>query len=230
MRKILVPLLIVILAFSCFALLAGQTFAQTTGPTTPSPTKPPLTIRWMRYQGAIKQWGSQSYQGSVTVNTKTGNAPPTVLRPRVTVDAFWSNEPPFPSTKPTGQGQFAFTHYSARLVTLTSIRKQDDMIINITGLWNVNKIKITTEFDKTGAPVKTVRDVTSIAKQAKGQLHITSDWKKFNIIIDGVDSLQGIQISKMTTNKVMSPFSFGAGPSASLKDLMQMTGSFRAMP
>ncbi len=177
MRKILVPLLIVILTFSCFALLAGQAFAQTTGSTTPSPTKPPLIFRWMRYQGAIKQWGSQSYQGSVTVNTKTGNAPPTVFRPWVTVDAFWSNEPPFPSTKPTGQGQFTFTHYSARLVTLTSIRKQDDMIVNITGIWNVSKIKITTEFDKTGAPVKTVRDVTSIAKQAKGQLHITPDWK-----------------------------------------------------
>jgi hypothetical protein len=230
MRKISVTLLIAILAVSCFASIIGQVLAQSTTPTPSSTTNTPPAIRWMRYHGAVTQWGNTEYKGSITVNAKTALAPTPMFRPWVTVDAFWSNEPPFPATKPTGQGQYTFTHYNARLIMLQSIRKQNDMILNVTGLWNVNKIKITTDFDQSGAPVKTVREVTSIVNQAKGQLHITPDWKKFEIIIDGVDPLQGIQRSMMASTKIINPFSFGAGPTPSVKDLMQVMGSFRAIP
>ena len=71
----------------------------------------------------------------ITVNTKTANAPPQAFKPWVTVDAFWSNQPPFPSTKPTGQGQCGFISYNAKLVTLLSIRKQDDFIVTRALSW-----------------------------------------------------------------------------------------------
>ena len=230
MRKMIVALLIVVLGSSCFGTLTGQALAQSsTDPTTTQTTPPPLIIRWMRYRGAVTQWGSESYKGFITVNAKTANVPPPIFKPWVTADAFWSTEPLFPSTKPTG-GQYVFTHYHARLVMLMSIRKQDDMIVNVTGLWNVNKVKTTTDFDEKGVPVKTVNEVTPIATQAMGQLHITSDWKKFSITIDGVDSLQGVEISMMTTTNAMNPFSYEGGPSASLRDLKQIVGCFRAMP
>ncbi|MCW3996766.1 MAG: hypothetical protein NWE98_11550 [Candidatus Bathyarchaeota archaeon] len=229
MRKTSVTLLVTILAASCFATLIGQTFAQSIDPPKSPMPSPPLTIRWMRYQGAITQWGSDPYRGSITVNAKTANAPPAVFKPWVTVGAFWSNQPHLPGSKPTGQGQYTFTCYDARLVRLTSIRKQEDMIVNITGLWNVNKVKVTTLFDQSGAPVNTVREVTPIVTQAAGQLHITTDWKKFTVEIEGVNALEGVEISMMTTTNIINPFSYSGAPQANVNDLEHVMGCFRAI-
>jgi hypothetical protein len=226
MRKIMVALLIVVLGSSCFGTLIGQALAQSS---TDSTTPPPLTVRWMRYRGAITQWGSEASKGSLVVNAKTANVPPEFFKPWVTVEAFWSNEPPFPATKPTG-GQYVFTHYHARLVMLISIRKQADMIVNVTGLWNVQKIVTTTDFDQNGVPIKTVNEVTPLATQTMGQLHITTDWKNFDITVNGVDPLQGIEISMMTTTNTMNPFSFEGAPKPTLPDLMRVVGCFRTVP
>jgi hypothetical protein len=226
MRKIMVALLIVVLGSSCFGTLIGQALAQSSADST---TPPPLTVRWMRYRGAITQWGSEASKGSLVVNAKTANVPPEFFKPWVTVEAFWSNEPPFPATKPTG-GQYVFTHYHARLVMLISIRKQADMIVNVTGLWNVQKIVTTTDFDQNGVPIKTVNEVTPLATQTMGQLHITTDWKNFDITVNGVDPLQGIEISMMTTTNTMNPFSFEGAPKPTLPDLMRVVGCFRTVP
>ena len=230
MSKISVALLITLLTASCFTLLASQAVAQSTDTRNPSITPPPLIIRWMRYHGSITQWGSDSYRGSITVNARTANVPPALFKPWVSVDASWSNQSPFPSTKPTGQGQYSFINYNAKLVTLLSIRKQDDFIVNVTGLWNINKVKITTQFSQNGAPINTIREIAPIVTQAKGQLLITPDWKKFTIVVDGADTLQGVEISMTTTTNPMNPFSFGAGPRANIGDLMQVMGGFRAIP
>jgi len=230
MRKISVTLLITLLAASCFSILIGQAIAQSSDSTNPLTTPPPLTIRWMRYQGVVTAWGSESYKGSITVNAKTANAPLSVFKPWVTVNAFWSNQPPFPETKPTGEGQYSLTNYNARLVMLLSIRKQDDFIVNVTGLWNINKVKITTEFDQNGAPINTIKEITPIAVQATGQLLITSDWKQFTLKVDGVDALKGVQISMVTSTNPMSPFSNSAGLAPNLGDLKNIMGCFRAIP
>jgi hypothetical protein len=230
MSKVSVALLITLLAASCFTILASQVTAQPIDTTNPSITPPPLIIRWMRYHGSITQWGSDSYRGSITVNARTANVPTSFFKPWVSVDAFWSNQSPFPSTKPTGQGQYGFTNYNAKLVTLLLIRKQNDFIVNVTGLWNINKVKITTQFNQNGAPINTAREITPIVTQAKGQLLITPDWKKFTIVIDGADTLQGVEISMTTTTNPMNPFSFSAGPRANIGDLMQVMGGFRAIP
>jgi hypothetical protein len=225
MRKLLVALLITVLAASCFTVLVSQVAAQSA-----DQTPPPLTVRWMRYHGAVTQWGDDSYKGSLTVNTKTANAPPPVFRPWVTVDAFWSNQPPFPETKPTSEGQYSFTSYNARLVKLVFIQKQDDYIVNVTGLWSINQIKIITQFGPNGAPVNTVREITPIVMQAAGQLLITSDWKKFTLSVDGADTLQGVEISMATTTNPMNPFSFSGAPQTNLGDLMKVMGGVRAIP
>jgi hypothetical protein len=230
MRKISVALLITILAASCFTVLISQAVAQSTAPTNPSITPPPLIIRWMRYHGGIAQWGNDQYQGSITVNAKTANIPRSLFKPWVTVEAFWSNQAPFPATKPAGQGEYSFTGYNARLVALQSIRKQNDFIVNVTGLWNIKEIKTTIQFNQNGVPIETLRELTPILTQAKGQLLITSDWKSFTISIEGADTLQGAEISMMTTTNPMNPFSFSAGPQANFRDLMQVMGGFRAVP
>ncbi|MCW4044287.1 MAG: hypothetical protein NWE94_02070 [Candidatus Bathyarchaeota archaeon] len=103
------------------------------------------------------------------------------------------------------------------------------MIVNVTELWNANKIKISTDFDENGVPSKVIREVTPIVSRVKRQLHITTDWKKFTIQIEGIDSLQGVEVSMMTTTKMMNPFSYGGDSSASLNDLMQVAKCFRAM-
>ena len=228
MRKISVAILITLLAASSFAAVMAQTLPQTRSETNASTNPPPLIIRWMRYQGAITHWNGEAYRGSMTVNAKTANFPAPNFRPWVTVDAFWSNQPPFPSTKPIG-GQFTFTHYNAKLVRLLSIQRQTDLIVNIEGIWNINKVKITAEFNQNGEPINTVREVTPIVTQAKGQLGITTDWKHFTITIDD-NTLEGIQISMKTTTNMINPFSFGVGPTATRSDLMQVLGSFRSIP
>jgi hypothetical protein len=228
MRKLIVALLIAVLGASCFGALIGQTFAQeSTEPTTP----PPLIIRWMRFRGAITQWGNDPYPGSVTVNAKTANVPPAIFRPWVAVNAIWSNEPrPIASTtKPVGQ--VTYTHYTARLVWLIAIRgRQDTMNLNVTGIWNVNEVKITSEFDEDGVLIKTTREVTPIVTRAKGQLHVTEGWKKFDIEIEGTDTLKGIAIGMTTTTRMINPFSYEGGLRATLNDLYQVLRCFRAMP
>lgn len=104
------------------------------------------------------------------------------------------------------------------------------MIVNVTGLWNAQKIITTTDFDQNGVPIHTVNDVTPLATRAMGQLHITTDWKNFDITIDGVDPLQGIEISMMTTTNTMNPFSYEGAPKPTFQDLMQVVGYFRTMP
>jgi hypothetical protein len=230
MRKISAALLITLLAASCFTVLINQVVAQSTGQTNPPITPPPLIVRWMRYHGAITQWGNDIYKGSITVNAKTANVPPIIFKPWVTVDAFWFNQPPFPAVKPTGTGQYSFTSYNAHLVRLASISKQDDYIVNVTGLWNINKVIVTTQFDQTGAPINTVRDVTPLVTQAKGQMLITPDWHQFILAVTGVDSLKGVEITMATTTNPMCPFSVSGAPQTSLGDLMQVMGGFRALP
>ncbi|MCW4028089.1 MAG: hypothetical protein NWE92_00370 [Candidatus Bathyarchaeota archaeon] len=226
MRKMLATIIITILAASCFSTLISQALAQNTETSTP----PPLIVRWMRYHGAVTQWGTDNYRGSITVNAKTANVPPPVFKPWVTVDATWSNQPPFPATKPTGEGQYSFVSYNARLVMLLSIRRQDDAIVNVTGLWNIKKVEITTEFNQNGAPINTVREVTPIVTRANGQLCITPDWKQFTLTIDGVDVLQGVETSMTTSTNQISPFSFTASPHPTLADLMHVFGCFRSFP
>ena len=242
MGKSIVALLIVVLGASCFGPLIGQTLTQvpteiTTLTETTTPTEnttlppPPLVIRWMRFRGALNEWGSESYHGSVTVNAKTANVPPPLFRPWASVNVIWSNEsrPIASTTKPVGQ--VTYTHYNARLVWLIAIRGRNDTTnLNVTGIWNVNKVKITSEFDENGVLVKFVREVTPIVTKAKGQLLITEGWKKFDIEISGVDALKGVGIAMTTTTSMMNPFSYGAGSNATFRDLFQIVSCFRAIP
>ena len=227
-RKLTIALLITVLAASCFSALIGQTFAQEA---TEPPTVPPLVIRWMRFRGTVTQWGNDPYHGSVIVNAKTANVPPALFRPWAAVDVVWSNEPRPIASAAKQVGQVAYTHYSARLVWLISIRgKQDTVNLNITGIWNVNKVKVTAEFDENGALIKSTREVTPIATKAKGQLHITDGWKKFDIAIEGIDAVKGIGIGMTTTTRMINPFSYEGGFTATRNDLFQIVRCFRTMP
>lgn len=228
MRKLILALLIAVLGTCCFTVVIGQTFAQeTTEPTTP----PPLIIRWTRFRGAVTQWGNDPYHGSVIVNTKTANVRPAIFRPWVAVNVLWSNEqrPIASGAKPVGE--VTYTHYTARLVWLIAIRgRQEAMNLNITGIWNVKKVEITSEFDENSVPIKTVREVTPIVTRAKGQLHITEGWKKFDIEIEGIDELKGIGIAMMTTTRMMNLFSYEGGSTATFNDLFRIVKCFRTMP
>lgn len=226
MRKIAVVLLIAVLGVSCFTALIGQVIAQES---TQQMTQLPLIIRWMRFRGAVTQWGNELYNGTVTVNARTANVPPPMFKPWAGVDVFLTNEPkPIASnTKPAGQ--FTFTHYNARLVWMITIRKQEGLVVNITGIWNVSKIKITSEFATDGTLVKTTREVTPVVTRAKGQLHIPDGWKMFEIEIEGIEAIKGVGIFMTTTTNMMNPFSIGATPNATLQDLFQVVKCFRAM-
>ncbi len=231
MRKLITALFITIIAVSCFSGTIGQVLAQPSADQTgPSGTPPPLIIRWMRFNGAVTHWETESYHGIITVNAKTANVPPPLFKPWVTVHAVWSNEQrPFDSdTKPVGQT--TYTHYSARLVMLRVIRRQEGILVNITGLWNVNKVKITSDFSENGELIKSVREVTPIATRIKGQLLITDNWKKFTLEFESLDALNGVGIKMVTSTKAINPFSPNASPTVSSNDLMQIVRCFKAMP
>jgi hypothetical protein len=147
------------------------------------------------------------------------------------VNVIWSNEPrPIASTaKPVGQ--VTFTHYNAKLVRVIAVRmRQENINLNITGIWIVNKVKINSEFDENSVLIKTVREVTPIVTKAKGQLLITEGWRKFDIEIEGVDAIKGIGITQMITTRMINPFSYEGASTATLKDLFQVVRCFRAMP
>jgi hypothetical protein len=235
MRKLLVSALIAVLAISCCSSLIIPALAQATTPTPDGTAAPvtPLIIRWMRFRGAITSWGDQPYHGTVTVNAKTANVAPTVFRPWVTVDAVWSNEKRPLATDEKPVGQVSYTHYTARLVGLQSIigkRMDPNYNLVITGLWNINKVKVTVEFDDDGVLLKVTREVTPLATRAKGQMHIAEDWKKFDIKVDGVDVVKGNGIGMSTSTNAINQFSFNQDARPTLRDLFQIVKSYRAMP
>ena len=227
MRRLATALLIIILGTSFFAALICQTFAdKTTAPTLLSP----LT-RWMHFRGAVTQWGDETFHGTVAVRTKTFRVPSPMFKPWVTATATWSNEirPIVSDTKPVGE--VTFTHYTARLVWLIKLEeKQETLNLNITGIWNVHEVKITSEFDENSILLKSFRKVTPLLIRAKGQLHISRDWKEFDLEIEGTPIVKGIQISMITTTRKMNPFSFHGMPAPTLKDLFYIVKCFRAMP
>ena len=234
MRRKLSAVMIALLGVSILCTLVFPVFAQVT--TSPSPdvvSQQQLIVRWMRFRGSVTLWGDEPYQGSVVVTAKTANVPAIFFRPFVTINAVWSNEQrPMASTeKPVGA--VTYTHYTARLVLLQAVRgKLADPAfnLNVTGLWNVNKVTITRQFDEDGALVKSTREVTPVVARAKGQLHITDDWKKFDIQIQGVETIEGNGLTMRTTRNVINPFSFSDLARPTIQDLFQLVRCYRAMP
>lgn len=225
MRRPIVAILIIAIGISFFSALSLTLVKEPTA----LALKPPVT-RWMYFRGTVTEWGDEAANGSVVVKARTSKFFSIVFRPWVTATVFWSDEPrPIVSdSKP--EGETAFTHYTARLVKVTTLKeKEENADLNITGLWNVRKVKITTEF-KDGVLLKTVREVTPIVTRAEGQLYITEDWKEFDVEIEGVDNVKGIEISMMTTTRMIHPFSFGGSFTPTLKDLSSIVSCFRAMP
>jgi hypothetical protein len=236
MRKILVSVLVAVLTISCLSTIIIPALAQVATPTpntSTTTTPPPLIVRWMRFHGAVTSWGSEPYQGTVIVNAKTANVPPAMFKPWATVEVVWSNEqrPIASTTKPVGE--VTYTHYVARLVLLQSItgkRADPDYNLVITGIWNVNKVKITSVFDDNGALVKSTREVTPILTRAKGQMHISEDWKKFDVTIEGIPAINGKGMGMSTSTKMINPFSFSQNTKPTISDLAQLVKSYRAMP
>lgn len=226
MRRLAVALLIVVIGTSFFSALSLTLAQEPTEKLFKSPA-----IRWTHFRGTVREWGDEAVNGSVVVMAKISRFSPIVFRPWVTATVFWSNEPRpiFSDSKP--EGEVTFTHYTAKLVKLTTLEgKEETVDLNITGVWNVKKVNITSEFDENGVLLKTVREVTRIVTKGQGQLLITENWKEFDVEIEGIDNVKGIQISMRTTTRMISPFSFGGGFVPTLKDLFHIARCFRAMP
>jgi len=233
MRRLSALLIITTLAISCFGSLIPVLAQEITASAENTATPPPLIVRWMRFHGAITNWGEETYRGSVTINAKTANVLPSIFSPWAAVQAVWSNEerPIASAEKPTGE--ITYTHYNAKLVfmqTIRGIRADPALDLNITGFWNVNKVVITNKFDDNGVLLSSIREVTPIASKAKGQLHITNDWKAFDIEILGVDTIKGNAIKMTTATNMINPFSFDGAQRPTLTDLLQIVRCYRAMP
>ena len=227
MRKTVAVTLLLVLGVSSFGGLISMVSAQ--GST--ESINPTVWVRWSRFRGSVTEWGSESCHGSLLMNAKTVNVPTVRYRPWASVSAVWSNEQqPFASViKPVGN--FTYTHYTAKLVWLIALRpNQEGFNLNLTGIWNVNEIKITYKFDAYGVLTKTVRRVTPIATGAKGQLLILDGWKRFSLKIDGVGTLKGGASTIKTASSDINPFSFEADPETNFQDLMEIVKCFRAMP
>jgi hypothetical protein len=227
MRKAIAVILLLVLGISSFGAVINLASAQEST----EPVDPTIRVRWIRFRGGVKEWGEEAYHGSLIMNAETVRVP-TVWRTQwASVRAVWSNERrPFASeTSPVGN--FTYTHYTARLRRLTNLKvNSGDLNLNLTGIWDVKKVKITYEFDDDSVLIKTIREVTPIATRARGQLHIMDRWKKFDIQIEGIDTLKGVGLETIITRARINAFSFEAGANANLQDLIQITRCFRAMP
>ena len=227
MRKTIAAILLVILGISSFGAVINMASAQEST----EPVDPVIRVRWLRFRGRVKEWGEEAYHGFLIMNAKTVLVPTVWRRQRASVRAVWSNEQrPFASDT-TPVGNFTYTHYTARLRRLIALRvTRGDLNLNLTGIWNVNQVKITYEFDNEGVLIKTVREVTPIATRVKGQLQLLDGWKKFELKIEDVDTLKGIGRAIIMTSTRINVFSFTTGVNATLQDLIRITRCFRAMP
>jgi len=227
MRNTTVAVLLLVLVVSSFGGLINLASAQ--GSTEPS--NPVIWVLWVRFNGHINEWGNETYHGSLMMNAKTVRDQTVPYKPWASVSTVWSNEQqPFASAiKPVGN--FTYTHYAARLVWLITLKpEQEGLNLNLTGIWNVDQVKINYEFDKNGSLIKTSHEATSIATKAKGQLHMLDDWKRFEIEIEGIDTLKGVGFAMITTSAEINPFSFKADSTANFEDLVAVVRCFRAMP
>ena len=227
MRKAIAVLLLLILGISSLSATMSIVSAQEST----EPVNPIIRVRWLRFRSRVNEWGDGIYHGSLVMNAKTVSVPTVWQRQWASVRAVWSNEQrPFASeTEPVGE--FTYTHYAANLLRLTALKlSREELKLNLTGIWNVNKVKITYQFDSEGVLIKSVREVTPIAIRTKGQLHILDDWKEFKLEIEGVDALKGVGFTMITTRAMINPFSYQAGATATFQDLTQIARIFRAMP
>lgn len=227
MRKTIALVLLVILGISSFCAVINLASAQEST----EPVDSVIRVRWLRFRGRVKEWGEEAYHGFLIMNAKTVRVPTVWRRKWASVRAVWSNEQrPFASdTIPAGD--FTYTHYTARLRRLIDLRvTRGDLNLNLTGIWNVNQVKITYEFDNEGVLIKTIREVIPIATRVEGQLHILDGWKKFELKIEDIDTLKGVGRAMIITSTRINAFSFTANASANLQDLIRITRCFRAMP
>jgi hypothetical protein len=227
MRKAIAIILLLVLGISSFGAVINLASAQEST----EPVDPTIRVRWIRFRGRVTEWGEEAYHGSLVMNAETVRVPTVWREQWASVHAVWSNERrPFAS-ETTPVGNFIYTHYIARLRRLIALKvNKGDLDLNLTGIWNVKKVKITYEFDDDSVLIKKVREVTPIATRAKGQLYIMDGWKKFEIEIEGVDTLKGVGLETIITRARINAFSFNAGTNAILQDLIQITRCFRAMP
>ena len=227
MRKTIAVLLLLILGISSLCATMSMVSAQEST----EPVNPIIRIRWLRFRARVNAYGDAPYHGSLVMNAKTVSVPTVWQRQWASVRAVWSNEQrPFASeTKPVGE--FTYTHYAANLLRLVSLKlSREEVKLNLEGVWNVNEVKITYQFDAEGVLLKSVREVTPIVTRAKGQLQILDDWKEFKLEIEDVPVLKGVGFTMITTRAMINPFSYQAGATTTLQDLTQIARVFRAMP
>jgi hypothetical protein len=186
MRKKIAAIMFVMLAIGSFGLVLNIANGDTI-----------FQKLWIRSRGFITHWGTTPVFGFLDAQVGIVNKNGTYYE-WARVHAIWSSEQrrlncSGPQPPPEN---FTFSFCSARMVQLTGLKLNiSEGTLDIAGLWNVVNITTTIIMNVKYKPINITRTLTPIVTNATGTLHISDNFTKFVLDINGIDPLGGFCIT-----------------------------------
>jgi hypothetical protein len=161
----------------------------------------------------------------------------TTTRQGFAATAIWTTNTTRPIAAFRTLENFTYTFYAARLVKGISSALEPTSTINwnLTGTWNV--WNITTYFTVvTGSSgilsVTYTHSIVSLAKEAVGNLTVSSGWSTFTLTIGKIPSLTGKVVCYRISSAMFNPFIVSCGTSNTVTpaDLNSIVNAYGSMP
>jgi hypothetical protein len=251
MKKKFAILLLAILAVSALSFTAGAYafpfMSWNTVPNTPSAHQSGLPLHrvslqqsCVRMDGNITEWATTPKAtpvlGMIEAQSRT-TVESTTARQGFSATAIWTTNTTRPIAAFRTPENFTYTLYAARLVK-GNYSALDFNGYNwfMNGTWNVWKatFNFTIITGTSGIQsVTTTQSFVSLAKEAIGNLTVTSDWSNFNLTIGDIPSLLGTVICYRISVGMFNPFMLSCDTTSNTvtpADLNSIANAYGSMP
>jgi len=227
------------LSFAGAFASVAPSVASPTPQSTPTVSVPPAVIipiqsTWVRIDGNITSWGTQTYpavKGTLTVLAATTSVNGVPAAWSDSADAIWTN-----TTKISLDGNVTYSYYAARLVkaNYTAIDYQGNNFY-MNGTWNVNNVTVTRIVTIIGGStnIQTSTQITRLETKVYGELNVTGAWTQFTLNITGIPLLDGTvhrSIERQTVFNRYDVINGGTDTTVTKADLTTIMSDYGAVP
>jgi hypothetical protein len=215
MRKKLAVVLLTIIAVSTLSLAISYASAHPWMGMYNSSGMMPFTSNrwiqksWVRVDGMITKWGETNVTGHLSAFSRTALLNTDATRQLAQASAIWTANKSRPICAVRTVENFTNTFYSAKLWNASSVvLGNGDTNLFLNGTWSVYNVTsvVTIITNEDGEIIKIHRDQDIEVTKAYGELNVTDNWTKFEIVIEGLDPLTGSVFRSMTRQKQFNPF------------------------
>jgi len=193
----------------------------------------------VRMDGNITEWATTPTAtpvlGMIEAQSRT-TVGSTTAHQGFSATAIWTTNTTRPIAAFRTPENFTYTLYAARLV-MGNYSALDFNGYNwfMNGTWNVWKatFNFTIITGSSGIQsVTTTQSFVALAKEAIGNLTVTSNWSNFNLTIGNIPSLTGTVICYRISSRMFNPFIIGCDSSNTVTqaDLLSITNAYGSMP